>query len=181
MEHKKLIELYPDHLAKYREFKAITATEQVELDLILSQVRQALENQFVESCNEEAIEKYEQIYSVDPIAGATLDERKFNVMARLTESTPYTERSLADMLTSLCGADGFSLGVDVENFMVTVKVALTKKNNLISVKNLLKKTVPCNIIWDADLMYNQYLRYGNYTYGELGAYTCGELRNEVIQ
>ena len=180
MDRKKLIEYYPEHLAKYRELRAVTAAEQVELDLILGAIRRGLENQYAETADEETIFRYERIYSVERIPGATLNERRFNLMARLTEQTPYTERTLSEMLSSLCGVNGFKLTVDASNYKVDAKVELTAKNNLISVKHLLKKVLPCNLIWEADLLYNQHEIFSGFTYSQLGAFTHEHLRNEVM-
>lgn len=180
MEHKELIEYYPEHLKSYRELRAITAVEQVELDSILAQIRQGLENQFIETADEDAIARYEQIYSVEPIPGATLEERRFNLLARLTESTPYTERTLADMLAALCGTDGYQVMLDVNAFTVEVGVELTAKNNKLAVERLLEKILPCNLVCSVGLIYNQYKTLARFTHAQLSAYTHGQLRGEVL-
>ncbi|MCQ4637151.1 YmfQ family protein [Anaerovorax odorimutans] len=180
MEHKKLIEYYPQHLAKYREFKAITAAEQIELDSILAEINQGLENQFVETADEEAISRYEKIYSVEPMPGATLEERRFNLMARLTEQTPYTQRKLAEMLAALCGENGYVLSLDIGNYAVQVGVELTAKNNELAVKRLMGNVLPCNLTWQVGLLYNQHSKLARFTHGQLSAYTHQALREEVL-
>ena len=83
-------------------------------------------------------------------------------------------------LILLCGENGYKLVLDIEKYTMTVKVALISKNMMESVKALLEQVVPCNILLEVGLLYNTYQFLEAYTYEQLGTYTYGDLREEVL-
>ncbi|MEA4934801.1 MAG: hypothetical protein VB071_14650, partial [Lawsonibacter sp.] len=78
------------------------------------------------------------------------------------------------------GADGFSAILAGSAFTLTVRVALTAKQNYDDVESMLGRIVPANLVIDLSLLYNQHQYLAGFSYGRLAAYTHDQLRNEVI-
>ena len=101
-------------------------------------------------------------------------------MTRAAEQRPFTMARLQELLGTLCGADGFSAVLAGSAFTLTVRVALTAKQNFDDVESLLGRIVPANLVIDLSLLYNQHQNLADFSYGRLAAYTHDQLRNEVI-
>ena len=111
-EHKRLIELLPDFLQRYREYKIILETEQIELDNIHLRISNLLSDAFIDTATEEGIAHKERMYGIIPPEGASLEERRFAVKAKESRHLPYTIRQYRDMLTAICGEDNFKLTLE---------------------------------------------------------------------
>lgn len=72
-------------------------------------------------------------------------------------------------------------GTRLYNYIVKVRVALTRKNMFDDVKILLQEVVPANHIVDFSLLYNQHFTVGQYKHGELSTWTHDYIRNEVLE
>lgn len=175
-----ILSYLPEPLKVIREFKALATAEDPELANLWQAVEDAFNDQFIDDATEAGVARRESMYKIVPKATDTLDERKFRIKAKENERVPYTERTLAKQLAGLCGSDGYSLAVDVDNFTVTVRVALVSKSNFDEVSSLVDRVTPLNMELDVDLMYNQYSTLQNFTYAQLSAYTYDQLRNEVL-
>ena len=83
----------------------------------------------------------------------------------------------------ICGNDeskgpNYSVKLDANNYVLTVRVALTSKNVLSDVAKLLDRVVPSNLLIDLSLLYNQLSKF---THEELKKYTHIQLREEVFE
>ena len=180
MYDKSLIEYLPGVLRTVREYKALTSAEDPEFALLYSNVRSALDDQFVMFASEHGVQRWESILSIVPKATLTLDERKFTILARLAEQLPYTIRMLLRMLNELCGPDGFKLGIYTDEYALAIKIALTAVNNIADVGMMLRRVCPANLSISLTIMYNTHAVLSRFTHAQLSAYTHDRLRNEVF-
>lgn len=180
-EHRKIIEYLPEFLQEYREYQEIFVVDQMELDAVRVTIDQMYNNQFVETCDAETIGRYEKVYGIIPPGGSTLDERRFHVLAKMSEEVPYTIRNLCAMLGKLCGETGYQLAVNTKKYTVNVKVDLRAKNNLAAVRDILRKVIPAHILWTAELLYNWHSVLAGFTHLQLSKYTHQALTEEVIK
>ncbi len=178
---KSLNEYLPNHLRDIREFKAINEAEQIETDALHAEIDAVLDNQFINDANEDGLARYEEEYAISKQPLATLDERKFAILFKINEQTPYTERALNAQLSFFCGEDGYSYVLSHNDYSISVKLALSAKNNFNIVEEMLERMLPCNLSRTVTLMYNQYQATGQYTHAALSAYTHTYLRNEVME
>lgn len=178
--NRYLLDYLPHFMREFAEMKRIMDAEQSEVDDLWKSCDKALDEQFVATASEYGISRYENIHGIVPKATSTLDERRFTISTRMVEDTPYTMTSLKQKLESLCGEDGYSVALDAENCVLTVRIALTARSHYNDVCTMLEKVVPANMIIDVSLMYNQNSKFiGKYTHEQLSAYTHYQLRNEV--
>lgn len=106
--------------------------------------------------------------------------RRFRILTKATEQRPFTLRRLKELMTTLCGEDGFTVAMVGSTFTLTVRVMLKVKQNYDDVETLLNRIVPENLILDLSLMYNQHQTLAAFTHAQLAAYTHYFLRNEVL-
>jgi hypothetical protein len=171
---------YPDVLKEVREFKALATAENPEMELINTALTDVLDQQFIETATTYGIARLEKIVSITHKATGTLEERKFKVLAKYNEDKPYTVPKLKELLSTLCGADGYSLEINNGEFTLKVKVALTSKKNKDVVGELMERIVPINMVISVVLMYNQWQTARGLTWGGVSGIKWEELREEVI-
>ena len=175
-----LLSYWMPFLRSLKEFKEIAKAEEPEIIALLEAIDTSLDNFFIPTANEYGISRYESMLGLFPIEGEDLEARRFRVLSKWNDRLPYTESELRARLTSLCGADGYELDINYNEYTITVKVALTNKDILPMVKELLDKMVPCNMVISLYLMYTTYEWLEDYTHADLSQYTHAEL-TELIQ
>ena len=175
-----LIEYVPPILAETKEFKAICAAENAEIERLRAAYLNLFADQFIQTATENGIARLEKIMGIVPKGTDTLEVRRFRLLARKQEKLPYTKWTLPEQLAALCGSDGYSLNIDHAARKIAVRVALTAKGMFDAVEMLLLKQRPVNMIVDLSLMYNQNKTLHPFTNAQLRAYTNKQLRNEVI-
>lgn len=176
----ELINHWPEFMAALTEFQVLAAAEQPELVAALEAVRATPEDFYIETLSDAGAARWEKSLGLPVNHGGDLNNRRFRIMTKATEQSPFTWRRLEELLTTLCGEDGFSMTLTGETFTVAVRVALTAKQNYDDVGALLERIVPQNMVIDLSLKYNQHQTLAGFTHAQLSTYTHEQLRNEVI-
>lgn len=176
----ELLEYWPEFLREVLEFQVLAKAEQPELDKALEAVRKTPDDFFISTLSEYGAERWERNMGFPAAHGGELKDRRFRILARYCERLPYTYRRLEQLLGSLCGEDGYTMELRAGEYTLTVRVALTAKQNFDDVGALLKRVTPANIVIDLELKYNQQGTLAGYTHAQLAAWTHEQLRNEVL-
>lgn len=163
-----------------REFREIQKAETPEIEALLEAIDKTLNNMSIKTADEDGIARFEKLLSIYPSDGDSLETRRFRVQTKWNDQLPYTEKELRGRLESLCGKDGYSLDISYPDYTMVVKVALTNKEILPLVEELLENLVPCNMEVTLTLKYNTYNWLKEYTHGQLSVYTYDELRNKSL-
>ena len=176
---RKLIDYLPSFVGEYKEIKAIMNAEQPVFEKVWEDTENVLADQFVSSATEKGIARYEKILGIVPKATYTLEERRFNILARMNEQLPYTMESLKVSLASLCGEDGYALKLNTDTYTLTVKLALSNENNIEAVSELLYKMLPANIV-QLVAMFNTHAMLTGFTHEQLKQHTHEGVREEIL-
>ena len=177
---RKLIEYLPYFMQEYREMATIMETEQFEVDRLWLEAENALVDQFLLEATVNGVKRWESMLGISPKDTDTLDERRFRILTKLNQELPYTLRKLEQVLTNLCGANGFSIEVTAAEYHIEVKLAVGNHNNYSEVETLLNKMIPANMTQYIRLMYNKYETVAQFAHSRLATYTHKEIRNEVL-
>jgi hypothetical protein len=181
MENNRLLINYlPPYMQEYMEMQSIMQAEQPEIDSLWSSVETALADQFILDATEYGVMRWESMLKISPKATETLDERKFRILARLNQELPYTLTKLKEMLTALCGADGFLIELEANKYHITIKLAVGNHNNYGEVEKILSGMIPANMTQYVQLMFNTHEMVGKYRHMDLATYTHEKVRNEVL-
>lgn len=178
---RKLIDYLPHFMQEYLEMQKIMEAEQPEFDQGWNEAENVLADQFILEASEYGVKRWESMLKVTPKDTDSLDERKFRILTKLNQELPFTLMKLKEALTTLCGADGFSIDLQAANYHITVKLALINENNYTEVVDLVAKMVPANLTQYVQIMYNKNAVLMQFTHSELAAYTHNRLRKEVFE
>lgn len=176
---RRLIDYLPLFIQNYAEIKAIMDAEQVDIEKTWNDAENVMNDQFILDATENGVKRWESILNIVPKATYTLEERKFDILARLNWQLPYTLESLKYALTALCGNDGYRLKLDPNRYELVVKLALYNENNIDAVRELLDNVIPANLVRDVQ-MFNTHGMLSGFTHEQLSAYTHEEVREEVL-
>lgn len=175
-----LIDYLPPYAQEYMETKAIMQAEQPEIDALWSSIETAFADQYILDATEYGVSRWESMLGISPKNTETLDERKFRILTRMNQELPYTLSKLKEMLTVLCGADGFSINLNAAQYHIEVKLAVDNESNYSEVENILNKMIPANMTQYIKVMYNSNALLMQFTHGQLSVYTHEQLRKEVF-
>ena len=175
-----LINYLPPYMQEYMEIRGIMQAEQPEVDSLWSSMETVFANQYILDATEYGVKRWESMLGISPKDTDTLDERKFRILARLNQELPYTLTKLKEMLTTLCGADGFSINLNAAQYHIEIKLGLGNKNSYGEVQNLMKKMIPANMTQYIQIMYNTHEIVSPFTHEYLSAFTHEQVRNEVF-
>ena len=158
---------------------AIYDAEYEEINDYEKNLNQAFLNNFVVSCNEEGIRKFEAIFNILPDEeNETLEYRKKRVIAKFSSRLPYTKFLLREILNEAFGEENVDLKIKYNDYEVEIGV----ENNPASlinrtIKELREEIIPANI-GITQITYEPYMhRYLRkyYTHEDLQQFTQGDL------
>lgn len=170
----ELLSYLPFHIRELKEFKEIAKAETPEIKLILEAIDKFLRNMFIETADEDGIAYFESLLGIFPEENDTLENRRFRVYLRWN----IRKNTLNESLTVLLGVDGVK--TELQGLSLTVKVALTEKNKVNEVRQLLERMLPAIMMFTVSLLYNQWGSVKHLKWGEVKGKTWGQLRNEVL-
>ena len=175
-----LTDYQPDILKNVTEMRAIMNAETPLIQAVWDACESCMNDQFISEATENGIARREKMLDITPYATDTLADRRFRLLSRYNENTPYTKKSLVNMLETLCGKDGYHLTILTSEFTVRVRVALTVRKQSDSVRELLERILPYNMIFSVELLYNIWQQFKSYTWAETEKFTWTELKEEVL-
>lgn len=96
---------FPDVLAPAKEMKAIAAGEDPEFHLLYEKAWKWFANTFIFSTDLEGVERWESMLSIIPDPDESLSDRRREILFRVNNRLPYTERTLKQIYDMLYGKD----------------------------------------------------------------------------
>ncbi len=89
-----LISYLPQFMQEYKELKKIFEIEEPELESIFEQMDIIRNNMFIDSCDENGIERFEKLLKITASKSDSLEVRKNRVKSLWVEEVPYTYNTL---------------------------------------------------------------------------------------
>ena len=102
-------------------------------------------NQFVLSCDEVGIKRFEQLLKITPNPDDTLEARISRVITRWNDSIPYTYRGLRNKLNIMCGEENYTLLPNFNLYELELMVSLPLSGQVEELDYLLPYMIPANI------------------------------------
>lgn len=94
---------FPDVLAPAKEMKAIAAGEDPEFHLLYEKAWKWFANTFIFHTDLEGVERWESMLSIIPDPDESLSDRRKEILFRINNRVPYTERTLTQMYDIMYG------------------------------------------------------------------------------
>ena len=116
----ELLQKLPRYHRNIYEFQQISKADTPELKLLLKHIDTILSNWFIDTADDYGISRLEKIAGIIPDSSVDLEIRKFNLLLKMSEKLPYTDETLEERLTSLCGAGNYSVFRDYDNYFLSI-------------------------------------------------------------
>lgn len=94
---------YPDVLAPAKEFKALSASEDEEFNALYEEAWKWFANTFVYDTDADGVGRWEKMLGITPSQGESLSDRRKEILFRINNRVPYTERTLKQMYDIMYG------------------------------------------------------------------------------
>lgn len=170
---------WPRVIGDMRDFQEIAKGENPEFMTLWEAVERFIQDCFVHTGTEWAIERWEKIFRLQTYPSDTLDERRARILATITRELPYTMRALLRMLEALLGPGNFSATVNSVTSTLIVLVNVRVAHQLNDVRQLLDAVVPANLAIVIGDLYSTHERLAAYTHAELAAYTHKYIQEQL--
>ena len=150
MEHVvNLINYLPQFMADRKEMQVITSAEDPEFTLFWAVLKRVINNQFITTCDEQGISKFEKMLKLYPYESDTLEMRIARVLVEWNAQLPYTMRSLKQMLDVLCGAGNYRVKLRNNEYVLEIDTFFYDSKMLTQLNKLLLKVLPANLAYDS--------------------------------
>lgn len=175
----KIEKYWPRVIGDMRDFGQIATGEDPEFSLLWTAVQRFIQDCFVATATEYAIERWEGIFGLETYPTDTLEERRARILATINRKIPYSMRALRNMLTALVGAGNFQATVDPIRLELSVLVNVRVAHQMDDVEVLLEAVVPANLTWTVDNLYSTQESLEAYTHAQLASYTHRYIKEQL--
>lgn len=141
-----LIDYLPTMMKEYKELSAIMAAENPEIQLVENESEVVKNNQFIETCDENGIKRFEKMLKIVPNADDNLDARISRVITRWNDSIPYTYRDLIQKLDMLCGKGNYQIIPSFNDYTLELFVYLPLSGQVDELEFMFSYMIPSNIV-----------------------------------
>lgn len=178
-----MLDYLPPIMRTYAEFQQISKAEQMAKEQMWSDIDKLYAEGYVISETEIGAARWEKTLGIIPKDDEDIEVRNFRIRGLLQRDLPYTYRTLKKQLTGLCGENGFNIALNFDESSIEIKVALTRKELRNEVAVLADEIIPAHMLLIVELWYNTHgmINRAGVTYGELAAYTYGEVRESPFE
>ena len=124
---------YPQVVQCIKEFQAIIDSEYPEFDMLAEGRDQITADAYLVTMGEERISQWEQLLSIRPIAGSTIDDRRDTVVARIRGQGKLNTQTINAIVKAFTGGTAISY---VENSTLYVKITPPPGNKQYQFENV---------------------------------------------
>lgn len=140
-----LISYLPQFVQEYREIKQVMIGETPEIQILEDETEIIKNNQFILTCDEVGIRRFEILLGITPNPDDTLDARISRVITRWNDSIPYTYRGLIDKLNIMCGEGNYTILPNFNAYELELVVSLPLSGQVEELDYMLDYMIPANI------------------------------------
>lgn len=143
---------WADVVRNTAEFQQIANAQNPELNKLVECIQRILQDAFINDATEYGVERWEKMLKIAPALTDTLETRKVRVLTYLSFKTPYTWRTLEQMIVSYVGENNYTMNYVNDTSVLTIRVRTDDINQFELIGTLLKEVLPQNIIVDLDYL-----------------------------
>ena len=178
-----LIKHLPEFMQRVKEISCVMQTEVDEIDLVRSAVDRSLNNSFASFADESTsgLDRWEKLLGIPNKAGRPKEDRRREILARLSDSLPYTHNTLDATLTALYGEQGRGLHlmvIDYNNYTIKVYFVLELESSFLEIERLLTRWIPANMAVEIIFVFRRHRALKEDIHRQLGLQTHRQIRKE---
>ena len=170
----------PPLVKQTSQMQTIAQIEDELLKELFNACFRVLDNAFVDTLDEEGINRWEAMLSIRPQEGEDLEERRFRIKMFINGDAPFTMKSLENKLSTVCGEDEFLVEYDNQAYCLNIYLTPTASTKEKSILEFLDRALPCNISLNIGSIFNTHQLLADLTHEELSSYTHIRLRQGVV-
>lgn len=171
---------YPRHIQQIKEYIRLTAGVDSELYAVWDAVDLITQNMYLDTMDADTCLRWEHFLGITANPMDTLDDRRGRIKGYFASNLPYTVKKLEEVLTTMCGSDGYELVIDPKAGTVDIFIMLSNVRLVDNTYDVIRKMAPADMIVKARIIYNTHSIFRMYTHEDLAAYTHYQLRNDQI-
>ncbi len=136
----------PPFMQEYQEIKEAYKAEEPEFAIVWDAVNRVLNNEFIETADENGIGRFEKILGILPFKEDTLESRRARVSSRWFNAIPYTMKSFLSKLAALCGETNFTVIKQFSLYRVYIDTNLELFGQVEELEKVIQLMMPCNMV-----------------------------------
>lgn len=174
------IHWFPTHISEMAEFREIAKAYDYLLQQAFDSLQKVLNNEFLETLDEDGCEMQERILGITVNVMDTIEERRRRIRGYYASDLPYTENKVKQVLTAMCGQDGFEMIVNSAIYQVDIQIRLNSMNLVNNVREITRKMIPANMVVNVNIIYNIHQSFISFSHANLTKYTHRQIREDKI-
>ncbi|MGN1317653.1 MAG: putative phage tail protein [Lachnospirales bacterium] len=168
-----LIKYLPEFMANVEDFKIISSSLQPVADTLNKSIENIGNELFAESAGEYGISRFEKVFNIEANDSESLELRRFRVITKLKG---LEKCDIESKIKDITGENNYTISLDIDKLTLDVRITVQSKEYLETVKAMLDRIVPCNIILDVRLLYASHQMISSKTHEYLSGF-----KNEDIK
>ncbi len=141
-----LLSHLPQYVQEYREIQEIMNAQISDVQAVCDETEIVKNNQFVMSCDEDGITRFEELFGLFPNIYDDLSARILRVLSYCVDGLPYTLRYLRMKLDSIFGVGEYELETDFSNYTMKINVNTMLSSQIEVLEEIVSSMVPANIV-----------------------------------
>ena len=174
------IKYIPNEMKEIKEYNELDKAVNPTISSVKSDMASILNNHFLSSLDEYGCDRMEKIMDIEGNEHLLLEMRRLYIMTKANNTLPYTLRNVERKIISLLGNHNFSLEMNYNEYHLKIILFVQNFNKIEYLKENLEGMIPCNIILELMVIYNQYKLFKKYKYGELRTMTHRYMREHYF-
>lgn len=170
----------PEIIMKIPDIAELYGINDVQNQNLEETVEEMGKNMFLDQMEEPMVARWEAMLKITPLGNETLNDRRFRVKTKAVGKPPYSLRVIKRKLDTIC-PEANTMTVSAGEEKVEIKLALKSKKMLEDVRELMEETLPLNMVYNVEIIWNQHLTLSKFTHGELRGSTHKSIREEVFE
>ena len=174
-----LSNLLPKWYENVLEMQVLMETQQESLDELRNLVKKTRDNQFVATADESTIAVYEKMLKINKKIDDDLELRRFRVLNRLAVRSPYTQRSLEEVLSAF--GPLATLEMDYANYLLRIESNFEKYGQIEEIESQVRQIAPANLILDFDNRIEGFMRSGVFLASTMAVTEVVQITHDFVE
>ncbi len=158
--NEHMLAYYPEVIKAIQEFKALIATQSLQVGEMSEKLTEILLNAYVIDADEETVAKWENILGIVPLPQGDddfetyLSDRKETILARLYNAQKLNEASISEIVKIFTGGTAVSYFKDNTIHVFISPPKNNKQFKFANVEQELRKKIPAHLMLYVNVNYN---------------------------
>jgi len=150
MRQNNLISYLPPFLREILEYYTIFDIEDSVFEELISNIENSTKEVIIDKATGYGLVQYEKIFNIANTT-SNVEERRFNIKAKMTSQLPFNLEWLDNKLRSIVGDGNYTINLDRTNFSLTIMISHIFPDIVINLKPTLRQEIPANLVLTVNL------------------------------